>query len=326
VDRRADRKAAPPHGPMTAVSAAFYCLADERYFLGAAGMINSLRLVGHSEPIYLLDCGLTAQQRERLAREATLVAGPMDTPPWLLKTLAPRQHPAEVMVLIDCDMVATRSLAEPIAQAAGGRIVAFCNDRDRFLPEWGELLDLGPIRRQPYVSSGLVLLGGAEGGEVLGLLDDRQRRVDVELGYYGRKLASYPFMFPEQDVLNAILCARPDSDRTLRLANRLSANPPYRGLRVLDAGTLRCAYGDGTEPYVLHQIVRKPWLEPTYHSPYSTLLARALLGADVAIPVAEHELPRRMRTGLAAYLERRAVDAWDLARWYAGRARSREDR
>ena len=27
--------------------AAFYCVADERYFLGAVAMINSLRLVGH---------------------------------------------------------------------------------------------------------------------------------------------------------------------------------------------------------------------------------------------------------------------------------------
>jgi hypothetical protein len=34
--------------------AAFYCVADERFFLGAVGLINSLRLVGHAEPIYLL--------------------------------------------------------------------------------------------------------------------------------------------------------------------------------------------------------------------------------------------------------------------------------
>ncbi len=54
-------------------AAAFYCVADERYFLGAVGLINSLRLVGHTEPIFLLDCGLTAAQRELLEPQATLL-------------------------------------------------------------------------------------------------------------------------------------------------------------------------------------------------------------------------------------------------------------
>ena len=31
--------------------AAFYCVADERYFLGLVGMLNSLRLLGHREPV-----------------------------------------------------------------------------------------------------------------------------------------------------------------------------------------------------------------------------------------------------------------------------------
>ena len=44
--------------------ARFYCVADERYFLGAVGMINSLRLQGHAEPIHVLDCGLRPGQRE----------------------------------------------------------------------------------------------------------------------------------------------------------------------------------------------------------------------------------------------------------------------
>ena len=121
--------------------------------------VNSLRLVGHSEPIYLLDCGLSPEQREVLKPEATLVSAPGDAPPYLLKTIAPLRHPAEVMVLIDADMIATQPLTELIELASGERVVAFENDRDRFVPEWGELLDLGTSRRQPYVSVGLVLLG-----------------------------------------------------------------------------------------------------------------------------------------------------------------------
>ena len=134
------------------MSAAFYCVADSRYFLGAVGLVNSLRLVGHREPIYLLDCGLDDEQRRLLEGEVTLVGAPQHAPPTLLKTIAPLAHPADVMVLIDTDLIVTRRLEEPIAAAARGRVVAFRNDTERHVPEWGELLDLGPVRPQPYVS------------------------------------------------------------------------------------------------------------------------------------------------------------------------------
>ena len=84
--------------------AAFYCMSSELYFPGAVGLINSLRLHGHTEPIFLLDCGLTPEHRELVAAEATIVPGPADVPPYLLKTIAPRRHPAGTMVLIDVDM------------------------------------------------------------------------------------------------------------------------------------------------------------------------------------------------------------------------------
>ena len=58
---------------------AFYCVADERYFLGAVGLINSLRLVGHDEPIFLLDCGLTAASASCSQPQVTLVAGRGET-------------------------------------------------------------------------------------------------------------------------------------------------------------------------------------------------------------------------------------------------------
>jgi hypothetical protein len=51
-------------------STAFYCVASRLYFLGAVGLVNSLRLVGHEEPVFLLDCGLTEGQRALTARYA----------------------------------------------------------------------------------------------------------------------------------------------------------------------------------------------------------------------------------------------------------------
>ncbi len=161
---------------------AFYSVSSEIYFLGAVGMINSLRLNGHTEPIFVLDCGLRADQRELLAPHATIVPAPPDRPPHLLKSVAPLAHPAEVMVLIDADMIVTRPLGELMERARSGEVVAFENNMDRFVPEWGELLDLGPIHRGPYVSSGLVFLGGDHGREVIRLLDDRVGSAEFDLG------------------------------------------------------------------------------------------------------------------------------------------------
>jgi hypothetical protein len=307
-------------------TAAFYCVADDRYFLGAVGLINSLRVVGHAEPVFVLDAGLAPAQRELLAGEATVVDAPPGIAPWLAKTVAPMRDPADAMVLIDADMIATRSLQPLIERLSGGGVVAFENDSDRFVPAWGEFLDLGPLRRERYVSSGLVALGGDEGMEVLELLDDRQRRVDVEAGLYGRDEEGYAFRYPEQDVLNAILCSRPNQGIIERRPAKLSATPPYTGLTVRDRETLHCAYRDGTVPQVIHQFVRKPWLERMHHSVYSQLLARLLVGDDVAIRVPQAEVPHRFRRGIGPSLERVALTARDLSRWYLTRPFARGGR
>jgi hypothetical protein len=296
---------------------AFYCISSELYFPGAVGLINSLRLVGHTEPIYLLDCGLDEEHRELLAGEVTILSAPRQAPPFLLKTVAPLRHPAETMVLIDVDMVVTRPLTPLIEQAAGGRVVAFKDNMDRFVPEWGALLGLGATRRQPYVSSGLVLLGGDRGTEVLRLWDDRQGHVDYDRSYFRRRAPGYEFLYVDQDVLNAVLSSTGEPDQLVTVDGRLAPHQPYRGLRVIDEVTLRCAYRDGTEPYVVHQYLKKPWIDPMYHGIYSRLLSRLWLGPGLAVPFPEGDVPLRMRPGLRARLARKRVDAQDLLRWYA---------
>jgi hypothetical protein len=303
--------------------AAFYCVADERYFLGATAMINSLRLQGHGEPVYVLDAGLTPGQRELLERETIVVDGPA-TAPWLAKTVAPLRHPAATMILIDADMIVTRRLDELLERAGGGSIVAFENDRPRFVPEWGELLELGEARPGPYVSSGLVALGGAPGREVLRLLDDRQRRVDLDRTIAGEGDRSYAFVYPEQDVLNAILRTRVDPRRLVVLGHHLAPTPPFDRLRLVDERRLRCAHPDGLEPYVLHQFVRRPWLERMYHGIYSRLFARLLLADDVAIRLPADQVPRRMRDGLLARVDRALADVVDLGRWHLIERRRRD--
>jgi len=279
---------------------AFYCMSSDIYFLGAVAMINSLRLLGHDEPVYVLDLGMRPGQRALIEPHVTVVELEDETPPWLSKTVAPLAHPAETMVLIDADMVVTRPLDDLIAEAAGGRVIAVEHGSDRHVPEWGELLDLGPVRRQTYVCSGLVITGRSPGEEILGLMADRRDRVEFDRTSVAGYDTDYPLLFLDQDLLNAILASRVEAERVVVLERRLEAIPPFEGLRVVDEDSLRCEYEDGTEPYAIHHFSVKPWLEPTPHGVYTQLLRRLLTRDDVAIRVPESELPLHLRTGLIA--------------------------
>jgi hypothetical protein len=147
---------------------------------------------------------------------------------------------------------------------------------------------------------------------------DRQSRVDYSRTFWRGNDREYPFLYADQDVLNAILSTRVDPGRFTAHEARLASTPPFRKLRIVDEAELRCAYPDGAEPYVLHQFVRKPWLEPMYHGVYSRLLARCLLAGDLAVRVPAEEVPRRMRDGVRARLDRTLVNARDLGRFYLG--------
>jgi hypothetical protein len=293
-------------------SLAFYCVSSGEYFLSAVAMINSLRLQGHSEPIFMLDCGLTHAQRELISQEVTVVAAPGDSMPFLLKTVAPLRHPAEVMVLVDADIIVTRSLGDLVDHAANNKVVAVQDRLDRFVPEWGELLGLGVARRRPYLSSSLVAAGRAFGKRVLRLMSEAQDRIDLsdtaylrpergfdlENGTFDTAALEHPWCFVDQDILNAILCAEPNPERVESLDARFTATIPFTGVRVVDEATLQCAYDDGTQPYALHHVFPvKPWLEPTIPGVYSQLLERLLRSSDVAVQVPKRELPPHLRPG-----------------------------
>jgi hypothetical protein len=299
---------------MSRPRAAFYCVSNSVFFLGAVALINSLRVVGHDEPVYVLDCGLTESERELLSREATLVDARGAGAPWLLKTVAPLRHPADVMVLVDADIVITRPFDELIARASGGRVVAVEHGSDRFFPEWGEL-GLGEPRRQPYVSSSLVVLDREVGGPVLEAMHGAQPRASLgDSPFSGERpgeglsvnvqtdAISNPFFFPDQDVLNAVLATQIGRERLEVLDRRLEAIPPFEGLRVVDERALRCAYDDGVEPFAVHHVATKPWLEWTPPGVYTQLFLRALLGRDVPMRLRARDVPPHLRPGLRGRL------------------------
>jgi hypothetical protein len=104
--------------------------------------------VGHDEPIFLVDAGLTSEQRDLVARHVTLIPAPEGAPTVFLTPLGPLEYPADVAILLDADIIVVRPLTDLIEAARGGRVIGFVNNEpnhDRFFPEWGPRWGLGPF-------------------------------------------------------------------------------------------------------------------------------------------------------------------------------------
>jgi hypothetical protein len=301
-----------PGGTMTAgrPTCAFYAVANARHFPGVVALFNSLRLVGHDEPFFLLDCGLSEEQRRKLADHVQLLPAPGGVPPVHLAPYGPRQRPADVQVILDADIIVVRPLTELVEAAGRGRVVGFVNNppnHDRFFPEWGEALGLGALRRRPYLNAGQFVVPGALNDRLLDTWIDGQDRVGVVGTRYGRARLADPFYFADQDVVNAVLASTlSDAELDVR-EHRLAPHPPFAGLALADRARLACGYPDGARPFLLHHTLGKPWLQATRRTIYSDLLSRLLLASDLPVRLHPGQLPLRLRDGrLAAVDHRRA--------------------
>jgi hypothetical protein len=283
---------------------AFYSVADSAAFLGVVALLNSLRLVGHEEPFLLLDCGLTEEQRAVIEPHISVIGSTVETAAPAAKAVAPLAEPANVMLLMDADIIVTRHLGDLIARCAKGMIVVFPNDiPNRFFREWSHL-GLGTPRSQTYVNSGHLLVPHTFRDAVLQQLATHAASVDVRRTFVGIGHPSDPFYYLDQDVLNAILATAITPDAIDVVDAGLVAYAPFNGLQC-DPRTLRCHNGAGNQPYLLHHILRKPWLSPMPESAYSILLRRLLNGDDVAVRVPAHLIPLRLRRGRLARADQR---------------------
>lgn len=298
------------------LACAFYCVSDHHHFPGAVALLNSLRLTGHDQPVLLVDAGLTDEQREMLADHVTLLPAATGTPPVYLAPFGPIAQPADVAVLLDADIVVVRSLNPLIDQARAGKLVGFINVPgvdDRFFPEWAPLLGLGPVRRQPYLNAGQLFIPHPLAERILGPWQACQDKIDHQRTRYGaamrrRTSLAAPFYFADQDVLNAVLAALLAPDEILWLEHRLAPHPPFTGVGVVDEQRLRCVSSDGTDPYLLHHTMAKPWLKPTPVNAYSRLLPRLLFAPDVALRLRPEQVPLRLRPGGLAHVDRARAD------------------
>jgi hypothetical protein len=306
---------------------AFYSVSDSRHFVGVVALVNSLRLLGHDEQIFVIDAGLTLEQRQLIRRQVTLIPAPEGVPVIMLKQVGPMTHPARVSVLLDADIIVTRPLTELVELAGSGRLVGFVNNEpnhDRFFQQWSSLLSLGPLRRQPYLNAGQLFIPASLRGRLFEAWVDRSANVDAEQTHdpklYGGQQStrsriwhekghlSDPLYFGDQDVLNAVLSARFECDEISMLEHRLGPMPPFRGLRLVDRERLVCRYADNSQPFLLHHIMTKPWLNVTRTTIYSLLLSRVLLAPDVSVRLQPRELPLRLREGVLAAADRRRAD------------------
>jgi hypothetical protein len=299
------------------LQAALYSVSNAGHFPGVVALLNSLRLVGHEEPLIIVDAGLTAEQRARLAPHARIIAAPPRTPVVSLAPYGPMLEPAEVAVILDADTIVVRALTELVADARRGRFVTVLNDppnHDRFFPEWRTALSLGELRRMPYINAGQMVIPASIGARIYGPWTRGQARIGTETTRYGGAKLDDPFYFADQDVLNAVLAAELDPGEIVILDHRLAPHPPFPGLELVDEKRLVCRYGDGESPFILHHIMAKPWLTPTPINVYSRLLSRLLLAPDVRLRMAPAELPLRLRDGTLARADRRRAHVQAVVR------------
>jgi len=307
---RAQRRQLMPDGAER-VRCAFYTVANARHFIGVVALLNSLRLAGHTEPIRLMDAGLTDEQRTLLANHVELLPAPLDVPAVHLAPYGPLQRPAHVQVLLDADIIVIRSLEELITAGLRGTAVGFVNDppnHDRFFAGWESALALGPLRRRPYLNAGQFVIPGSLNDRLLEPWIDGQHHVGMLGTRYGRARLSDAFYFADQDVVNAVLAAYLDDSEIVIMEHRLAPHPPFAGLRLQDALHQDCRYSDGVSPFFLHHTMGKPWLQATRRNVYSALLPRLLLADDVALQLEPTTLPVRIRNGLLAVADRQRAD------------------
>jgi hypothetical protein len=301
-------KLAPPEREL-----AYYTVANAPYFVGAVALLNSLRRVGEEAPLFVVDCGLTADQRERLSSRATVIPRDGNLHPVVQKATGQLTRPAETMVFIDADILVTRPLDPIVQEAKTGRFVAFEDfyNHDRFFDEWSSP-ELGQAQRRPYVNSGLFAFSWDTAREFLPTFAAMQQRLDLAPTFINRPdMQAHPYFYADQDLLNALLCTRYDG-RTTRFDRKLFPFQPFDGIELTSDGPPFCRDADGAAPFALHHIHRKPWLAPVPANAYSRLFTMLVSEPDACLRLNPSELPLRLRDHPLAPIDRLRVSSQQI--------------
>jgi len=290
----------------------FYTMGDANYFLGAVALTNSLRIVGHQEPVSFLDLGLTPAQRAILEQECDVVdlaRDPRDHP-FTFQPYAYATGATGICIILDSDVIVTRRLDRFIQEADAGRIAAFSDGRERCLAEWETIFELRrPIEHgHAYVNSGLVALDARQRGEFLERWWNLCRKIETSELY----APDNPVAMADQDALNALLMSEyADAGITIEDPMMVFGGRALEQTRVESLDALRFSSG-GIDVAALHAILSpKPWMDRARFrlgkGAYFSAIRRCLIGRDLAIRVDEQMLPSWLRSGRRSSLEASAL-------------------
>lgn len=284
----------------------FYAVTDDRFFIGAVGLINSLRLMGHEQRIVLLDCGLTEHQRNVLALECELIVLPdiQGTNPQLLKPFAALLHTHGTVVVLDSDLIVTRPLDSVLEMAKNGRLCA-CSDpeSERWFAEWEQVFGLSGVpRHQTYVSSGFVAFSVEHWPDLLSCWWRSCERIrSYPTAFYGAP--DSPTAQADQDALNALLMSGwPEEALAIQSQETQPSMEQLRWhVQTLDVDTLSCTLHERpvilVHPGVKIKPFERQWWTRQGRNPYPVLLRRLLVGQDTRVRVTRDDVPLWIRSG-----------------------------
>ena len=295
----------------------FFTIADASYFPGLVGLVNSLRLHGQTEPITVLDLGLSGDQRTVLHEQCEFVVPSPDMlrHPWLMHPYACALRPADTVVYIDSDIIVTSPLDKIIASSGKGRICVFGDaPHTRWFAQWEQIFGLrGPPRQQMYINAGFLAFSTAHFPSLLSRWWECCGRLVGEPTVLESDELESPTALSGQDALNGLLMSEVELDQIEFQPLRAEAqgHTQLHRTRVVDIARLECRL-DGQPTTLLHTWGSpKPWehraARQLRRSAYLRCLRRLVVAPDVAVPFPTEHAPRWLRPGL-----RGAITLWLL--------------
>ncbi|NJP22329.1 MAG: hypothetical protein HC763_28650 [Hydrococcus sp. CRU_1_1] len=295
----------------------FYTISDARYFPGVVALLNSLRLTGHQHRLVILDCGLTPNQRESLQTHCTLFEMPkvLASNPTLFKPFPNLLNPTGTVVIIDSDMIVTRSLQNIIDLAQQGKICAFPDPEcDRYFEEWQTLFDLpNKPRRQTYVNAGLLAFSTEYWPDLLPKWWQACHKI-LSHPTIAEGVADNPSAQADQDALNALLMSEiPPDAIALQPKDGEVFRRRFQQVRVTNRQTLAATYR-GQDTTILHCCDSpKPWHDRAWRKiraddAYIYLMRRLLSERDVTVKVKAKQVPIWLRGGILGQLAFHGLD------------------
>lgn len=305
--------------------ATFYAVSSARYFPGAVGLLNSLRLLGHSENLVILSFGLTSEQRDMLNSHCQVVEIPVDlhSNPVLLKPFPALLNPSGIVVIIDSDVIVTSSLREILLPAQDGKIVVFPDpEQNRWFEEWQDLFQLpARPRRQMYVNSGFVAFSTDHWPHLLEHWWQACQRIPSSRTLAFNAPNRDPLAQGDQDAFNALLMSEiPQEVLAIQPYEAAPASGAMRtGGKVVNSRTLSCTY-DGHSTLMLQSTGSpKPWefdsWKRVWRNPYVQLLGRVLQGDDVLLRIPAAKLPVWLGDSLFSHLSLNALGLLNRTRY-----------